>query len=434
MAGIFNDQRVVGICYVPDGTTMYNGRPVVGVVAVADGLFLVDNQRVVGGVEITDGSTFYNDQPVLGAVLISDGRKLYNNQLVTPLGTVGDIFAGYPLTNLRAGLANSKNGTAKTNVLLMGDSTTVGQGSNNWNGNLGPGVKTLSWPTQLGTYLAARGYNVSSENYFADFGYGSNAPVYDPRFVLGSWAFYSSAPSASGFSIMASATTATPASFTPSTSTDTCEIYYLVNPALGSFNASINGGANTLISTAGPSNKFGVSTISGTLGMNTYSVAWASGGAVDIVGFNCYDSSKKPVCLVNIGRAGTGVSYTANNPFSGLANNLSIFNASGVFMELGINDWRLPTDLTVFQSAINTIIAAKPASADMIWLSPISSAPTVTTQTTQDQYTAIIRASALAATMPYVDFNAMVGGYAGALAKGFMFGDGIHGNGLLLSV
>ncbi|UPK31829.1 hypothetical protein IVB18_26225 [Bradyrhizobium sp. 186] len=97
MADIFNDQRVVGVHYVADGTTMYNGRPVVGVVAVADGLFLVDNQRVVGGVEITDGSTFYNDQPVLGAVLISNGRKLYNNQLVTPLGTVGAAsFAPYP--------------------------------------------------------------------------------------------------------------------------------------------------------------------------------------------------------------------------------------------------------------------------------------------------------------------------------------------------
>lgn len=108
MADIFNDQRVVGICYVPDGTTMYNGRPVVGVYAVADGLFLVDNQRVVGGVEITDGSTFYNDQPVLGAVLIQDGRKLYNNQLVTPLGTA----SRWRLPGLMVSAGDSETGRA----------------------------------------------------------------------------------------------------------------------------------------------------------------------------------------------------------------------------------------------------------------------------------------------------------------------------------
>jgi len=88
VADIFNDQRVVGVVFVPDGTTMYNGRPVVGCYAVNDGVFFIDNQRVVKGVEITDGSVIYNDQPVIGVVDIQDGRKLYNNQLVTPLGGV----------------------------------------------------------------------------------------------------------------------------------------------------------------------------------------------------------------------------------------------------------------------------------------------------------------------------------------------------------
>jgi hypothetical protein len=86
VADIFNEQRVVGVVFVPDGTTMYNGLPVRGVLSTADGVYFVDNQRVVKGVEITDGSVIYNDQPVIGVVDIQDGRKLYNNQLVTPLG------------------------------------------------------------------------------------------------------------------------------------------------------------------------------------------------------------------------------------------------------------------------------------------------------------------------------------------------------------
>jgi len=102
VADIFNDQRVVGVVFVPDGTTMYNGRPVVGCYAVNDGVFFIDNQRVVKGVEITDGSVIYNDQPVIGVVDIQDGRKLYNNQLVTPLGRVNADFPypTFPYTTL----------------------------------------------------------------------------------------------------------------------------------------------------------------------------------------------------------------------------------------------------------------------------------------------------------------------------------------------
>ncbi len=120
MADIFNEQRVVGVVFVPDGTTMYNGRPVVGVVSVADGVYFVDNQRVVKGVVISDGSVIYNDQPVLGVVDIQNGRKLYNNQLVIPLtgaGLVGDAYIDF------SKMANGAPGPAATGQTTQRETT-----------------------------------------------------------------------------------------------------------------------------------------------------------------------------------------------------------------------------------------------------------------------------------------------------------------------
>lgn len=93
MADIYNEQRVLGIRLVADGTLMHNGLPVIGVSDVAATLFS-NNQRALGVAVLDADQAIYNEQPVRGAVLIDDGRTLYNGQLVAPASAVVGQFAG----------------------------------------------------------------------------------------------------------------------------------------------------------------------------------------------------------------------------------------------------------------------------------------------------------------------------------------------------
>lgn len=91
MAAIHNDQRILGIRLVVDGTAMHNGLPVIGVVEAAGDF--IDNQRALGVDVLAEDKALHNDQRVLGAVLIGDGRTLYNHQLVIPVHAVSGVLA-----------------------------------------------------------------------------------------------------------------------------------------------------------------------------------------------------------------------------------------------------------------------------------------------------------------------------------------------------
>lgn len=93
MADIYNEQRVLGIRLVSDGTTMFNGLPVIGVVAAGVGVMFVNNLRVLGVDVLPSDKAMHNEQPVRGAVLIANGRTLYNNALVQPARAISGTLA-----------------------------------------------------------------------------------------------------------------------------------------------------------------------------------------------------------------------------------------------------------------------------------------------------------------------------------------------------
>lgn len=93
MADIYNEQRVLGIRLVADGTKMFNGLPVIGVVAAAGGVMFAGNKRVLGVNVLAADAAMNNDQPVRGAVLIADARTLYNNERVIPARAISGVFA-----------------------------------------------------------------------------------------------------------------------------------------------------------------------------------------------------------------------------------------------------------------------------------------------------------------------------------------------------
>ncbi|RWF70084.1 MAG: hypothetical protein EOQ34_19880 [Mesorhizobium sp.] len=119
MATIFNEQRVLGVRIVADGTTMYNGLPVIGLYDAGAVLF-GNNLRTLSVSVISTADAMYNDQPVRGAVVISDGRKLYNGMLVLP-ATGLDPFSMFTVD------IDYVAGTAKGGTQPYGNNTNDGR-------------------------------------------------------------------------------------------------------------------------------------------------------------------------------------------------------------------------------------------------------------------------------------------------------------------
>lgn len=93
MSVIFNEQPVLGVRLVADGTKMFNGLRVIGVRAVANGVLFVGNLRTRGVDVLGADKPIHNDHPVRGAVLIADARTLYNGQLVIPANAQSGVLA-----------------------------------------------------------------------------------------------------------------------------------------------------------------------------------------------------------------------------------------------------------------------------------------------------------------------------------------------------
>nr|WP_245313631.1 hypothetical protein [Rhizobium sp. R635] len=89
MAEIFNEQRVIGVHIVPDGTVLHNGQRVVGIREAESGVLFTDGRRVLGVSVLSGSEVIYNEQLVVGVVIIADGRTLYNGMPVVPVSGSG---------------------------------------------------------------------------------------------------------------------------------------------------------------------------------------------------------------------------------------------------------------------------------------------------------------------------------------------------------
>lgn len=89
MAEIFNEQRVIGVHIVPDGTVLHNGQRVVGIREAESGVLFTEGRRVLGVSVLSGSEVIYNEQLVVGVVIIADGRTLYNGMPVVPVSGSG---------------------------------------------------------------------------------------------------------------------------------------------------------------------------------------------------------------------------------------------------------------------------------------------------------------------------------------------------------
>lgn len=352
-----------------------------------------------------------------------------NQNPASNYGCIPNVLNFSPATTLvkwRKALARVRANVANARVLLIGDSTTFGVGSN---GSLTTGnLKAGSYGRYLSDRLNAFGVN---SNWDAFFGYGAasagapNNASNDSRIVLsGSMGFISndSCPGGAMFEANAAGNMA----FTPVKQWDTA-ISWGINllSGSGSITHDINGAGASIISQAG-SQVVVTYTKSTTLGLNVYNYGWSSGGKIFLIGVETFNSAQKSVNIINAGYSGS-TSGNWNNTLAPWTPLSFLQNASAApdltIINLGINDWEASSNSAAYLANMQAIITAAKASGDVILLSPNPSEPTTASAARQLDYVNQLYALAASNGVLLIDNFSRWVSYAVSNVSPTMYGD-----------
>jgi lysophospholipase L1-like esterase len=353
---------------------------------------------------------------------------LQSNLSLDLLGSSGNIpgfinFTGTNLTKWAAAKAARAAGTRNATVLCVGDSTTAGLGGGATGGGDANAV-AFAWPAQLAALMS----NASASSMFCSHNQNIN---FDSRIALtGGWTRVGADTSVGG--PMWDTASAGRFSFTPTNQVDTFVVKFptIAAGGLGTMNASIDAGGTTLIN-EGLANGFSSQTFTTTLGNHTFNLDWVSGTiyAADIIAYN---SAAKEISIYNAGWSTSATSNWLNaaslwNPYPVLGT----LAADLVPIGLMINDAAQAVSLSTYNTNLSGLVTQSQVAGSVILLSgnPIDPVGNSLPTATQATYVAQMRTAALANNVPMIDvFNLFGGSYAAAVAKGWMFTDGVHPN------
>ena len=313
------------------------------------------------------------------------------------------------LTHWRAAKASTALGLTDTRILLVGDSTTWGEGVTNWPTS---SPATQSWPAQLAKLVNQIGsvYTAQAE------GGGSYATASaDTQYTLtGGWV----ANGAFGFAQTAfKTTTSGTLTYTPvgGYTLDTCDIYSVTSPGSGSMTAQMTGGASTPINLAS-SNGINLTTITGTPSTSQSVVITQVSGTIFGVNYiDCYSSATHKIRFANASVPGTGAVTWQNN--AAVFNSIPMiqkYNPDLVIINLGINDAAASESAATYTGYLQTIItAAKGTGASVILCSIFPSqnfTPFVAQYALEQTYQGPAAQLAASNNIPFVDLWGRYGG------------------------
>ena len=340
----------------------------------------------------------------------------------------------YPpqLASWHTALNKVKSGVSNARILCIGDSTTMGVGSDGgFSGNLIPN----SYPSQLSGV-----FNTNSINAHWNSIVGASNDASPPDRLSndsrltksGAASYLNGGYTTAGGDIFAcnnDGSSAGAFGFLPTTNVDTFNLWYAISSSNGNMNLNINGGSNSPFNTNG-SNGVGLASITGTVGSNTLNII-RSTGYVSWLGVEAYDSSKKWVSVMNAGwsAAKSGDWNSSTYPWSPI-NVISNYSPDLTIVMLGINDWDNGISTTVYNANIQAIISAVTTGSVLLVSPPPSNpgtgygSPSTAVQAT---YVAKLQSLASANNLLLVDTFNTWGTWANANSNGWMY-DGVHPN------
>jgi lysophospholipase L1-like esterase len=320
----------------------------------------------------------------------------------------GTDYSPAELPNWRAAIAKVAAGTANTNVLVIGDSTTIGI---NATGTYFPQNFTYF----LAADLTAAGIPANNNGWCGMSTGGSNTgsrASEDTRITPGSWNT-NTFQGLGGYFVNAGGTTASPFVYAPGVSTNTFQA--LIYNAGGSVTLTATGGT-PVTNTYGP----GISTSTITAGSlsasNTLSATEIT-ASTSILCEGAYNSATKQVNIYNAGWWGTASGLWAAN-----VSTISYLAPSLTIIRCCINDNGVTAPATVVAN-ITTIVTAAKAVGDVL----IDDENPASGQTGAAAINAAVQTYAVANNIPFVDSYGRWANnlYASALGSSY-YSDGFH--------
>ena len=273
----------------------------------------------------------------------------------------GSLLTNYSkLRKWAAARAKVISGKGSAKICFIGDSNTYGWYANDSNvGNWQPN----SVPAVVANLMKSYGIPAQNHSWTSGTG-GTNGDItHDARVTIGTeWANDTASGGALTYTI--SSTPGSTITFAPTGTVDTFKIWYRDTGA-GVFSWSINGGSATNVTLAN-SGAFASATVTGTLGINTLTIALVS-GTVSIAGIESYDSTGAYVEVCNMGVGGSSSVVWNNAGTWGSLTFLQALQPNLAVICLGIVDWMSAnTSQANYLTNVQAVISAALASGDVI--------------------------------------------------------------------
>ena len=381
------------------------------------------------------------DHGAMGGALLNNSAKIDGKIRIAVGANVSGLH--HPdLPVLSAAYDAMLAGSGDVIINFVGDSTTRGAYAN---GSAFAANRKYAYPDIMAGLLAERGIATSTSSFFGDAGMGNtNLESYDDRMTRGVWAAKVNRHVPGGVCMSCSGSVSPVFAFAPGEDWDRVDIYTAAYPT------SLYGTYSVLIDDAIPASgavakntnaahavqKTTVSAAS--MGKHTLKIVGpAESNEIHLLGFEFYCSARRRVRLRNLGYCGSRTDVWAQvlaesgGPYAWSPKNaMSVLGGHLTVVNLGINDLTASVTVATYKSQLKTFVAAeKTRGADVI-VTSMSPTGQANFGTTGLQYVTAAQEVAAETGSLFLDYAARWGGYAGALAAGYLAADGIHNTSL----
>jgi lysophospholipase L1-like esterase len=441
---VFGDSVGFAVYRFLDGMMKYRGHPILGdllgdSLAIRDALGFVLYRLSQSGISykgrevLTD---FLGDGFVikdsLGFVLFrvdTDGIS-YMGQPLSPTATTPadiefdrhaakrtDVRSIGAWQKARAGVVQ---GAERTAVFCIGDSNMMG-----WNagGSSGTHNRLQSIPVVI-SKLLGEAVNATSENYFgraiiADTGY----ETYDPRISVGAGWGATSVSNSLGGEMWVNSTTTDVLGYTPTVPCDSIDVWVAIDTA-ASLEIGVAGSLTPHTPATGSIVK--LTYTAPTVAIQQFQIKRVSGG-VRLIGWDCYDSTKKGVSVLGGGKSGWRSDDYAHAAGWFSPRNALLSTGAAVFLlSLGLNDWSDERDPELFEASMREIIETiRGGDKDVIMVIPMT--PNGSRAWAWADYRTVMHDLATEYDLPLADIGEVFGAWAVANTAGLVT-DNLHPN------
>ena len=305
------------------------------------------------------------------------------------VGLENFVPSRYPRTRAARAAQSVLTGGVSWPVLCVGDSTTEG-----FNGSTANCV-SQSWVRRLADLLTARGYKAGWQNVLgdhrADTQGPSNIQTIDTRVTAlpADWSLANGIGIAPGIggNFWINQSNVNPFTFSPTVPTDTLDVFYFDFSGYDTITVKSGAAGATAATTGGTisitaSSRIKKATATYTLGTNVWTVqkTTANAAALILMGVSAYNSTLPEVSLLNLGCGSQLTAYFADiaNQWSSLSS-VSLAGSGLItttaIIDVGINDWFVPTSQAVMVATLTTIVTTlQAAGTEVLFIVPVPSA------------------------------------------------------------